>query len=123
MKINKKNVIIIITIFFLLTITMSNIIYAVDTTGLGDLGGYKGDGGTSTKFDQMANKLISVIQIFGSIISVVALIAMGIKYMYASVEEKANYKKTMLPYVIGAVMVFAISSLLGVVFDVAKDII
>lgn len=63
------------------------------------------------------NKIISVISILGSGISVVVLIVLGIKYMMGSAEEKAEYKKTLLPYIIGAVLVFAASSLAGIIFQ------
>ena len=31
----------------------------------------------------------------------------GIKYMLGSVEEKAKHKQTLMPYLIGAVLVFS----------------
>lgn len=51
----------------------------------------------------------------GTITSVLALIIIGIKYMVGSVEEKAEYKKTMKPYLIGAVMVFSITNIIFVI--------
>ena len=42
--------------------------------------------------------------------------------MLGSVEEKAEYKKTMIPYVIGAILLFATSNLLGIVDSVSKGI-
>ena len=45
--------------------------------------------------------IISGIKIFGIIVSVIVLMIMGIKYMTGSIEEKAEYKKTMIPYLIG----------------------
>ena len=38
-----------------------------------------------------------------------------------SAEEKAEYKKTMLPYVIGAILVFAASNIAGLVFNFATN--
>ncbi|MEI3401230.1 MAG: hypothetical protein V8R51_02250 [Clostridia bacterium] len=46
------------------------------------------------------------MQTVGIVLSVVILIILGIKYMMGSAEEKAEYKKTMIPYLIGAVSVF-----------------
>ncbi len=37
---------------------------------------------------------------------VIILIAIGIKYMLGSVEEKVEYKKHMMPYVLGAFVLF-----------------
>ena len=55
-------------------------------------------------------------------VSVIALILLGIKYMVGSTEEKAEYKETLLPYFIGAILVFGISNLLGYIKDMASGI-
>ena len=69
----------------------------------------------ATKFEGFANTIIGGVQVIGSITSVIALIVMGIRYMLGSVEEKAEYKKTMKPYLIGAIMVFGITNLLTII--------
>mgnify|MGYP000776194846 len=38
--------------------------------------------------------------------------------MLGSTEEKAEYKKSMLPYVIGAVFVFASSAIAGAIYNI-----
>ena len=72
-----------------------------------------------TDFGQNAVKIVTTV---GMIASVVVLVVLGIKYMLGSAEEKAEYKKTMLPYVIGAVLVFAASSIASIVFSFAQGI-
>ena len=67
------------------------------------------------KLKNMGNTIIGIVQFIGSFTSVIALIVIGIKYMTGSIEEKAEYKKTMGPYVIGAILVFATTNLLGIV--------
>lgn len=64
--------------------------------------------------------IIGAFQAIGSIVSVFALVVIGIKYMIGSVEEKAEYKKTMIYYIIGAIMVFAISNISAVIYNFAK---
>lgn len=76
--------------------------------------------GADTEMKSKANKYIGIVKMIGSSISVIALIVMGIKYMAGSVEEKAEYKKTMLPYVIGAVLIFGITNLLSVVQTIVE---
>lgn len=61
----------------------------------------------ATQFWSIGNQILGIIRIFGTIIAVGVLMVLGIKYMMGSAEEKAEYKKTMLPYVIGAVILFA----------------
>ena len=42
--------------------------------------------------------------------------------MMGSAEEKAEYKKTLLPYIIGAALVFAAATIASVVFNFASSI-
>ena len=63
-----------------------------------------------------------MVQAIGSIISVLVLVILGIKYMMGSAEEKAEYKKTMIPYLIGAILVFAASNIAGVMYNVSTSI-
>ena len=74
------------------------------------------------KLKNIGNSVIGTLQIIGTILSVGVLIVLGIKYIMGSVEEKAEYKKSMGPYVIGAVMVFAITNLLGIIASIATGI-
>lgn len=74
-------------------------------------------GTTTTSFNTAGKNIIGVIQAIGSITAVVVLVALGIKYMMGSVEEKAEYKKTLMPYVIGAVLIFAASNLASVIYS------
>lgn len=89
--------------------------------GLGDLEQYAGDGGTSTSFDAKINKIIVVIQVVASVTSVAVLIALGIKYMVGSIEEKAEYKRTMIPYLVGAIMVFGITNITSFLYYVGRN--
>lgn len=70
----------------------------------------------------IGNKIIGIVQFIGSFASVIVLVVLGIKYMSGSVEEKAEYKKTMVPYLIGAIMVFGITNLLGIINSVTDGL-
>lgn len=75
-----------------------------------------------SKIVDLANPIIGTIKVVGIIISVVMLGILGIKYMTGSVQEKAEYKKTMIPYLIGAILVVAITQLLGVIIEIVTNI-
>lgn len=77
-----------------------------DKIGLGDLDKYKGSAKNPTKATAKIGRALGYIQIIGTVVSVVALILIGLKYMLGSVEEKAEYKKTLIPYIIGAFILF-----------------
>ena len=79
-------------------------------------------GATVSQFDTIGSKIIGMIQAVGSIAAVAVLVVLGIKYMMGSTEEKAEYKKTLLPYFIGAILIFAASQIAGIVFNFANSI-
>ena len=68
-------------------------------------------------FDSFGGKIIGGIQAIGTIVSVGILVVLGIKYMMGSAEEKAEYKKTMIPYLVGAILVFAASTIASFVYN------
>jgi len=42
--------------------------------------------------------------------------------MMGSAEEKAEYKKTMIPYVVGAVLIFASTTIVNIVYQLANSL-
>ena len=75
---------------------------------------------TGTDVQDFGNRIIGILQTIGIVLSVVILIILGIKYMMGSAEEKADYKKTMIPYVIGAVCIFMAPTIANVVYNFVK---
>ena len=67
----------------------------------------------------LGSSIIGVVRTVGVLVAVVILLVLGIKYMMGSAEEKADYKKSMIPYLVGAVLVFAASTIAGIVYDMA----
>lgn len=65
----------------------------------------------------LANKIIGAFQAIGSIVSVLALVLLGIKFALGSAEEKADYKQWMIYYVIGAILVFAVSNISAMIYN------
>jgi len=103
----KKILISVIIILLLMTSLIPVYTYAAkDQFGLGDLDKYKGTAKNPTKATEKIGKALGYINVVGIIVSVVALILIGLKYMLGSVEEKAEYKKTLIPYIIGAFILF-----------------
>ncbi len=71
---------------------------------------------------RIGNSIIGTITVVASIISVIALIVLGIKYMLGSVEERAEYKKVLLPYFVGAIMVFGITNVINLIINLVGNI-
>lgn len=77
---------------------------------------------STQKITDMGNSAVRIVTTIGMVASVIVLVVLGIKYMLGSAEEKAEYKKTLLPYVIGAVLVFAAATIASMVFQFASSI-
>lgn len=75
----------------------------------------------TTAFNEIGGKIIGAIQAVGNIISIAMLVVLGIKYMMGSAEEKAADKKSMIPYVIGAVLIFAASNIAQMIYTFATS--
>ncbi len=89
--------------------------------GLGDLDAYEGKDASSVELAKKANYIFTVLRTIGVVLSVVILMIIGIKYMLGSVEEKANYKETLLPYIIGAFLLFAGSVLPQIIYNFMQN--
>ncbi len=85
-------------------------------------GTYTGGGASVDSINSIGNQVIQIVSTIGSIASVIVLVVLGIKYMMGSAEEKAEYKKTLLPYIIGAAFVFAASTIATVVFNFTTNL-
>ena len=76
----------------------------------------------TTEVQTFGQNIMGVIQVLGVVIAVVILMILGIKYMMGSAEEKAEYKKTMIPYLVGAILIFAASTIANVVYQFATGL-
>lgn len=137
MVINMKIVKKIITIVLLLFIVLAfiNTVYANnDKDGAG--------GGTATRWaDQSsewwkpqpgeieenkiidkANVITTVIRNIGIVCAVIALMVIGIKEMTSSVEEKSIIKQALPVYILGVIMVVAITTLPSIIYNIVKGL-
>ena len=77
-------------------------------------------------FNASMNKNIRVtglIYYIGVFLSVGILMVIGIKYITGSIEEKAQYKETMVPYFIGAILLFGGINILKIIYNLVTKVI
>lgn len=115
MKIDKKKRIVIVCIFILCILFMSQVQafnpYHYRPSSENSVSG-------AMRMEEIGNTIVGFIQVIGSAISVISLVVIGIKYVMGSVEEKAEYKQTLKPYLIGAIMLFGITNILAIIENV-----
>lgn len=75
----------------------------------------------SASFLEMAGKVLGVIFVIGIIISVAAIIIIGIKFITGSIEQKAEYKKMLLPYLIGFILLVGIRVFVTIIGNISGN--
>lgn len=83
--------------------------------------------GADTKADKtilnIGNQVLTIVTNVGMILAVILVAVLGVKYMMGSTEEKAEYKKSMIPYLVGAVLVFGASAIGRAVIGFGQTIV
>lgn len=69
----------------------------------------------SNTANNMGRDILGAVQVVAGIAAVALLIVLAIKYMTAAPEGKAEIKKSALIYVVGAVLMFGASAILGII--------
>ena len=111
----KKHIIVIISII-LLCMILSSFVFQVHALGLGDLDKYKNQDGDNSSVIKIGNTVVWIVRTVGSAISILMLSILGIKYLMGSVAEKAEYKQTMWPYLVGALLIFAGANITNIIY-------
>lgn len=79
-------------------------------------------GTNTTQIQEVGGNIVNIITTIGIIVAVIVLLILGIKYMMGSASEKAEYKKTMIPYLVGAVLIFGASAIAKAVVAMTQSI-
>ena len=75
----------------------------------GDTGFAKDQIGTTV------NNIVGIVQFICYAAAIILLVILGVKFMTASPDGKAEIKKSAVIYVVGAVLVFAAGAILGLI--------
>lgn len=114
----------ILIILLVLVLSCFNVInvYATQST-VPDVNYYKPtEEEVSNEVLDVAGGIVSLLQVLGTVIAVITIMIMGIKYMVGSVEEKATYKKSMIPYLIGCILLFATVTIINAVYHLVYEL-
>lgn len=111
---------IIISIIFIVCV-VCNCVFSYGFN-LNDINPIEPNNAATVKVNSVTSNVLGIIQTIGVILSVLILILIGIKYMLGSVEEKAEYKKTLMPYIIGAFLLFTGTLVPNVIYKIVKGV-
>lgn len=120
---SKNKIAKIITILILIFILLGTVyVYAVGDpfTNPGDWA--PGNLEEDRKFTDKVANVLGVIQVIGIIVAAIVLVIAGIKFMFGSIEEKAEYKKAMIPYLIGSVLLVAATTIPKIAYEITNGL-
>ena len=82
--------------------------------------------GTSTaasnSVTDIANIILGIIQVIAVAVAVIMLTVLGIKYVSAAPEGKADIKKSAVVYIVGAVLLFGTTGILQLIKSFANTV-
>lgn len=123
MKKNTVKIISAILLVSLLIIALTNIANAVSfssvtpSTVISNADDTTGTAGTSYN---VVGAILTIVQVIGVGVAIIMLIVLAIKYISAAPGDKAEIKKHAVVYVVGAIVLFAASGILGIIRNFAK---
>lgn len=74
-------------------------------------------------FENMGGQTLWIVQAIGYAVSIISLTIIGIKYMLASADEKADLKKRLAPFIFGALLLFASSFIMTIIVQFTQEAI
>lgn len=130
MKTGKCIIIILFITFLLLSLTasysktnaasLSNIVSGAD--GFikdGQAGGSKID---NQDIHNLSDSLYNILLIIGTIIAMIVGVVLGIQFITGSVEAKSKVKESLIPYVVGCVVIFGAFGIWKLVITILQGI-
>ena len=107
-----KKILLSILILAIVGITFSCLVSAWDPSQYFSDFENKHASNTEGKVTDIMGSIVNIVSIVGAGVAIIMLVIVGIKYVSAAPEGKAEAKKDLTGYVIGAVILFATSGIL-----------
>lgn len=127
-KVLKISLILILTISIFWGIFQTNI-YAADGSYSGQMSQLLKDSETYTdktktvdKVNTITSTVITSIRVIGVAVAIVMLLTLAMKYMTAAPGDKADIKKSAIQYVVGAIVLFGVVGILGIISNFSSAI-
>lgn len=76
----------------------------------------------STKIKSVLDVLVIATRIIGVAVAIVMLITLAAKYMMAAPGDRADIKKSAIPFVVGAFILFSVSGILSIILKFSNNI-
>lgn len=116
MKKSRKLMLRLVPVFLVLTLI------CVSTSSIFAVSVVKPSGSANQNITKLANNIWGTIAVIVQILAIAAIVLAGVRYMFASADEKADIKKQTVILVVGAILVFAAVPIAGFIANTANQI-
>lgn len=72
---------------------------------------------TANRLTKIGGWVFNAVAIVAGGIAVIGITILGIRYMLSSADGKADIKKKLIPFLIGAALVFGVSFVMNIIFN------
>lgn len=114
---------IVVALILIATILSGVSMVFAQSTGSIDIPSGTNTGYTDTGLSGSVSRVLGIVQFICYAAAVVLIVILGVKFMTASPEGKAEIKKSAVIYVIGAVIVFAAGVILQIIRKISTQTI
>lgn len=123
---NKMKLISMVVVIMIMIFTLLSAVYEVKADfNPGDIINKVGTEANTTNVDTTslntkAGKILAYIRNIAVIAGVIVITILGVKYMTGSLEEKAEYKKSFIPLIVGIIVIMAATAIATTIFSIAS---
>lgn len=123
---NKMKLISMVVVIMIMIFTLLSVVYEVKADfNPGDIINNVGrEANTAsvdtTSLNSKAGKILAYIRNIAVIAGVIIITILGVKYMTGSLEEKAEYKKSFIPLIVGIIVIMAATAIATTIFSIAS---
>ena len=122
MKMLKKTLVVLMISLFVLALAQPAVLGYNWGGQIDKMAGKAGDSNVTGAFTNISGAVITIARIICMGVAITMLVLVAIKYMTAAPGEKADIKKHAVIYVVGAVVMFASTGILGIIQKFATGI-
>ena len=113
-----KKILIVLSVIVVCAVFVTNV-FALDIDNVDDP--FKNNGQGITEVDKAVKNIWATVLVVVQILAVAAVVFAGLRYMFASADTKADIKRSMGMLAVGAILVFAATTIISFVVKSANE--
>lgn len=123
---NKMKLISMVVVIMIMIFTLLSVVYEVKADFnpadiINNVGHEANTANVETaSLNSKAGKILAYIRNIAVIAGVIIITILGVKYMTGSLEEKAEYKKSFIPLIVGIIVIMAATAIATTIFSIAS---